>query len=63
MAPACTVSGPGETIDRNARFYGDWMAAHEREHCEEITGIVEALDPVGRAMRQFLAGMAGRLPA
>jgi hypothetical protein len=33
----------GETIDRSARFYGDWMAAHEREHCKQITGTVDAL--------------------
>jgi hypothetical protein len=37
---ATVTEKTGETIDRSARFYGDWMATHEREHCEQIAGVV-----------------------
>ena len=40
---AIVTERPGKTVDRSARFYGDWMAAHEREHCEQIADVVEAL--------------------
>ena len=40
---AIVTEKPGGTIDRSARFYGGWMAAHEREHCEQIAAIVDAV--------------------
>lgn len=27
---------PGDVRERSARFYGDWMAAHEREHWQQL---------------------------
>jgi hypothetical protein len=40
-----TVSGMlGETYQRSARYYGDWMARHERAHWKHIGRIIDALD-------------------
>jgi hypothetical protein len=34
----------GETYQRSARYYADWMAGHERAHWRHIGRIVAALD-------------------
>ena len=40
-----TVTGMiGETYERSARYYADWMAGHERAHWKHIKRIVAALD-------------------
>ncbi|MEP6639880.1 MAG: DinB family protein [Chloroflexota bacterium] len=40
-----TVTGMiGETYERSARYYGDWMAGHERAHWKHVGRIVAALD-------------------
>ena len=33
----------GETYERSARYYGDWMAGHERAHWKHIERIVAGL--------------------
>lgn len=39
-----TVKGMlGETYDRSARYYADWMAGHERAHWKHMERIVAAL--------------------
>jgi hypothetical protein len=41
-----TVTGMlGETYQRSARYYGDWLAGHERAHWKHIARIIAALDP------------------
>jgi DinB superfamily len=41
-----TVTGMlGETHERAARYYGDWMAGHERAHWKHVERIVAVLDP------------------
>jgi hypothetical protein len=40
-----TVTGMvGETYERSARYYGDWMAGHERAHWKHIERIIAAND-------------------
>ena len=40
-----TVTGMvGETYQRSARYYGDWMASHERAHWKHIERIIAPLD-------------------
>jgi hypothetical protein len=47
-ARTATVREPsGKTVDRSARYYGDWMAGHERAHWTQIEQIVAALDTEG----------------
>jgi hypothetical protein len=42
-----TVTGMiGETYERSARYYGDWLAGHERTHWRHIERIVAALREV-----------------
>ena len=38
-----TVTEPGKTVERSVRFYGDWLAAHERVHWDQIEEIMAAL--------------------
>jgi hypothetical protein len=39
-----TVTGMiGETYERSARYYADWMAGHERAHWKQLERIVAAL--------------------
>jgi hypothetical protein len=33
----------GETYERSARYYGDWMAAHERAHWKHLERIIATL--------------------
>jgi DinB family protein len=33
----------GDVRDRTARFYGDWLAGHERDHVEQVTELLEML--------------------
>lgn len=37
---ATVTERPGETRERSVLFYGDWLAAHERVHWEQIATIV-----------------------
>ena len=40
-----TVTGMlGETYERSARYYADWLAGHERAHWKHIERIIAALD-------------------
>ena len=34
----------GDVRERTAQFYGDWLAAHEREHIGQITQVLADLD-------------------
>ncbi len=44
-ARAARVTEPtGEARDRTAQFYGDWLAAHEREHLEQMAEVLAELD-------------------
>jgi hypothetical protein len=41
-----TVTGMiGDVYQRSARYYGDWMARHERGHIRHIARILAAVDP------------------
>jgi hypothetical protein len=43
-----TVTGMlGETYERSARYFGDWMAGHERAHWKHIERIIAGLDRGG----------------
>jgi hypothetical protein len=41
---ATVTENVGKTYARSARFYGDWMAGHERAHWQQIRSLVDALD-------------------
>ena len=41
---AMVTETTGEIGPRSARFYGDWMAGHERVHLVQIAEIVAAVD-------------------
>jgi hypothetical protein len=44
-ARTATVVGMlGETYDRTARYYGDWMAGHERAHLKSFPRIIAAVE-------------------
>ena len=44
-ARAARVTDPtGEIRDRPAQFYGDWLAAHERVHLEQMAQVLAELD-------------------
>ena len=32
---------PNRSLEQSARFFGDWLAAHEREHLEQMTRTIE----------------------
>lgn len=32
---------PNRSLEQTARFFGDWLAAHEREHLEQMAGTIE----------------------
>ena len=32
-----------QTFERSVAFYGDWLAGHERVHCEQIEQVVAAV--------------------
>ena len=36
---AVVTEAPGKLVDRTLRFYGDWLAGHEREHLVQIRQI------------------------
>ena len=38
-----TVTGAGKALERNALFYGRWLAGHERSHIKQIERIVETV--------------------
>jgi hypothetical protein len=48
---AIVTEPPGRTRERSLRFYGEWLAAHEREHMPQIEKTVDAVRaaPAGRA--------------
>ena len=37
------VTGAGKALERNALFYGRWLAGHERSHIKQIERIVETV--------------------
>lgn len=39
---ATVTEGPGKVVERSARFYGDWLAGHERDHLADLPRIIEA---------------------
>ena len=41
---ARVTEGPGDVRDRSAQFYGDWLAAHEREHLKQVAQVLAELD-------------------
>ena len=43
---ALVTEKPGETRERSARFYGDWLAAHEAVHCQQIESTAERVGDV-----------------
>ena len=51
---ATEIGTRGETHQRSALFYGDWLADHERVHWEQIATIVAA---VNRRLRDVVAAM------
>ena len=43
---AIVTEKPGETRERSARFYGDWLAGHEVVHCQQIDSTAERVGSV-----------------
>ena len=41
---AVVTVGPGRTAEQTARFFGDWLAGHEREHLEQLARTVHAVE-------------------
>jgi hypothetical protein len=39
-ARTATVTEPGGIVERSARFFGDWLAGHERDHMTQVEEIV-----------------------
>jgi hypothetical protein len=57
-----TVSGMiGETYERTARYYADWMAGHERAHWKHIAKIVAALASARDIPDTLRQGSKGRV--
>jgi hypothetical protein len=40
---ATVIGMLGETYERSAHYYGDWLAGHERAHWKQISAIVTAV--------------------
>jgi hypothetical protein len=40
---AVVTVGPGRTVEQPARFFGDWLAGHEREHLQQMEGAIRAV--------------------
>lgn len=40
---AATVTGAGRVLERTVRFYGHWLARHERQHVKQVERIVDAM--------------------
>ena len=40
---ATVTEMPGETRERSLRFFGDWLAGHERIHWDQIASIADAM--------------------
>jgi uncharacterized damage-inducible protein DinB len=41
---ARVTDAPGKVVDHTLRFYGDWLAAHEREHLAQISEVVRVIE-------------------
>ena len=46
IPPVVTVA-PGRSLEQTARFFGDWLAGHEREHLEQMTRTIDRSRPRG----------------
>jgi hypothetical protein len=40
---AVVTVAPGRTVEQTARFFGDWLAGHERVHLEQMERAIDAL--------------------
>ena len=40
---AVVTVAPGRTVEQPARFFGDWLAGHEREHLQQMEGAIRAV--------------------
>lgn len=41
---AVVTVAPGRSLEQTARFFGDWLAGHEREHLEQLERAVGAVE-------------------
>jgi DinB superfamily len=39
LRTALVTDAPGKVVDHTLRFYGNWLASHEREHIDQIRDI------------------------
>lgn len=44
---AVVTVAPGRSLEQTARFFGDWLAGHEREHLEQMTRTIDRSRPRG----------------
>jgi DinB family protein len=49
---AIVVGMLGETYERTVRYYGDWMAGHERAHLKSLPRIIAAVETNSRGRRR-----------
>ena len=40
---AIVIVGPGRTLEQTTRFFGDWLAGHEREHLEQLERTIDVV--------------------
>jgi hypothetical protein len=40
---AVVTVAPGRTLEQTARFFGDWLAGHERDHLEQLERAIGAV--------------------
>jgi hypothetical protein len=40
---AVVTVAPGRSLEQTARFFGDWLAGHEREHLEQMAQAIDAV--------------------
>ena len=40
---AVVAVAPGRTLEQTARFFGDWLAGHEREHLEQFERTIDVV--------------------
>jgi hypothetical protein len=41
---AVVTVAPNRTAEQTARFFGDWLAGHERDHLEQLARTVDAVE-------------------
>jgi hypothetical protein len=44
---AVVTVAPGRSLEQTARFFGDWLAGHEREHLEQMARAIDAVTSRG----------------